>query len=378
MRKLIGALLAGALILGACADDPTDPSENPKQALLEALESRSGESFALTMSIDSDMETLTALAERSPDPPPPEVLQTVLDASIYFAGNGEEDPEKAQGEIAFLIGDDRLAEMVIVGYDLYARADVDAIVETFDLDTSGLDAQMAKLPAGMEFVDKAVQGEWIHLTGLQQLAAMSGNAGAGQMGQQQEQMLRLFEDAFRENSEVTEGDEEGPGTNLQAEVAIKPLMQRLIQVAQQQSGQVPAGQLAQATQMLEQLPDGDAVFDTWVEDGELTQLSVDFIENAPLFEEAAGRPLDLPTDGELALTFELGDFHGEVETPEGAVEVSFQQILAAMMSGAMQSGSSTDPTTPGQPPGDPCAEIAKLPAAQQAPFKDICPKLGKN
>lgn len=376
MRKILGVLLAGALVVGACSDGGDggpDPSENPKEALIEAFEDfGEGDGLSVKLSVASDEESLSA-AFAEGDDVPPEMAETVLDSSITIAGNNAETPEDAKAEIIFELAGEEAAEMSIDGYDLYLRADVPYILETFGQDPAVIDQQLSTLPEGMDFVEQAVDNEWIHLTGLEQLAqqaeASGGSSGIPNISEEQQKAVEQLSQTMEQNSEVVEGDEDGPGTHLEVTVDLQAFLEDFEEVAAG-LGQMPGGEGLDEMSGGSDVPEGDLIVDAWVEDGSLTQIEFDLIKNA----EALGEDGDMPEGvEELGLLLEFDEFDGDVEAPDDAVDVSFEEILGAMMGGFGAMGGETETSAPGA--ADPCEAIADLPANQQEAYKDICPDL---
>jgi hypothetical protein len=379
MRKVLGVLLAGALVLGACSDGGDggpDPADDPKGALIEAFNDLSeGDGVSLTLSLDTDEESLQALASEDGAELPDETAEAIVDSSLTFGANNATEPEDAQAEILFELGGEEAAAIVLDGYDLYAHANVRYMLETFGQDPAVVDQQLANLPPGFDFVNQAVDNEWIHLTGLEQLLQQSEQGGTGGMpnlSEQQQQMFDELSQALDENSEVSEGDEEGPGTHLEAKVDIKGMARAFEDIAGQ-LGQLPGG----ATQIptgTDDLPEGDFILDAWVEDGSLTQVRIDMLKNAEAIEPGEEIPEGVE---EFGILLAIEEFDGEVETPDDAVEVSFEEIIGAFMGGL--GGTTGTDTGPGGGAGsgteDICEAVAELPADQQEAYKDICPDL---
>ena len=377
MRKLFAMLLVGALVLGACSeggDGGPDPADDPKGALTEAFRDLTeGEGLSMTISLDSDEASLQALSEDADTPLPEETAAVILDSSLTFGANNAEDPADAKAEVLFELGGEEAAAMVVDGYDLYAHADVPYMLETFGQDPAVIDEALTQLPPGMEFVNQAVENEWIHLTGLEQLAAQaeeSGGGGIPNVTEQQKQALDKLSTALEENSEVTEGDEEGPGTHLEAKVDLQGMVQAFEELAGELGGGLPGAEMPTDTGAV---PEGDFILDAWVEDGSLTQVRIDLLKNAEAFGETESLPEGVE---EFGILLELEEFDGDVEIPDDAVEVSFEQIIGALMGGAFGStGTDTGSGGDASSTDEVCAAVAELPEAQQEAYKDICPDL---
>jgi hypothetical protein len=376
MRKLLSVIAAGALVLSACGgsgDGGPDPSDEPEAALIEALEDLGEEGFSMTLSLNSDTESLSALAADSGDAIPEDLSDTILDSSITFGSNAEQDPAEAQAEVTFELGGENAVEFLVDGYDVYGHADVAYIMETFGEDPAQLEQGLASIPPGFEWIEQAANGEWIHLTGLEEFQKQMEQSGqlSGDLTEQQKKAVDELVRALEENSEVTEGDEEGPGTHLEAKVNMQGIVQSFQSLVGDLTGVTGAADLPSSTDV----PTGDLLVDAWVDEGTLTQMEFDILKNAELFGEEDPIPEGVEEFGVL-LVFE--DFGGDVDPPDDAVEVSFQEIFSAMLGAVPAFGESVESGSGAGGGGtsvDPCEEVAKLPAEQQEPFKDICPDL---
>src|SRR5687768_559621 len=130
MRKLFVLLLVLATFLAACNDDGGgEPSEDAKQTLVSAFEALGqAESQSITLSIASDSESLSTLSEGQVTE---EQANILLNSSITVEGTQSDDPANQAARIAFNVEGSEGAEMVILGPDLYVRADVSGLAEVF-------------------------------------------------------------------------------------------------------------------------------------------------------------------------------------------------------------------------------------------------------
>ena len=377
MQKVLGTLLAVALVAGACGGDSgdggPDPSEEPKEALIEAFEDLGeGDGVSMRFSLASDEESLQAALAEEGDVPE-DLASTILDSSITFAGGAGDDPEEAKAEVIFELDGEEAAAIVVDGYDIYAHADIPYMMETFGEDPAALDDALSEVPPGFDFVDEAIDNQWIHLTGLEQLAqqaeASGQSAGVPNVSEQQKEIVDKLGQSLDQNATVSEGDEDGPGTHLEARLDMRAFAQDFQELSSQLA-QIPGGGgLDQMPSSGEDIPEGDFILDAWVDDGRLTQVELDFIKNA----ETLGEGEDLPEGvEELGLLIELEEFDGDVDVPDDAVEVSFEQIFTALLGSAGMAGTGSEGAAPGGTE-DICKEIEALPPEQQEPFKDICP-----
>lgn len=372
MRTLIAALSAAILLTGACSESPPDPADDPKGALREAFERLGDDPLTMSISLDADVEELERAMASSPEPAPPGIAATLVGSRFVISTNGETGDDSL-AEMTLEIEGESMAEIVVDGSDLYVRADVAGLMETFGADPSKLDAELANAPPGLDFLDEAVSGEWIHLTGAEQLAATTGQPQEP-TEEQKEQFQRFLDTLVNDRVTTRTGDEDGPGEHIEVSLPMRAVVEDLLEFAQQSAGgALPASQLPPVD--TSEIPEGDLVLDSWIEDGELTQLRFDLMKNADAFEAEEAPKVD-----EFAVTLGFEDWDEEVETPDDAVEVSVQEIFSALMTASMMEGQKVPATPapggmPGSDPSEVCKEIADLPQEQQQAFKQLCPDL---
>jgi hypothetical protein len=339
MRKILISAIASILLLGACGEDGPDPGEDPKGALTNALDSLGEyEGVRLTMSIDSDTTSLVALSEGDLTE---EQAQQIIDSSITFASKQAEDPADAQAEItANIAGNETAFEMKVVDQNLYVRADAAGIMETFGQDPSALEdfqSQAAGQP-GFEFVEPALNGEWIAFTGFQEAIEQFGGAAGTptEPTEAQQEAIAAFTDSLKDSISVEAGDLDGPGDHVVATVQVRDLFDRLSALTEQ-LGTVGAQPLPDVSEV----PDEELRIDTWIDGGRLTQIALDFKQ----FSEWEGAE-DIP-EGVENFRFVLGfeEFTDDVEAPEDVTEVDLSTIMQSIL-GAGGTGGITAPATP--------------------------------
>jgi hypothetical protein len=158
--------------------------------------------------------------------------------------------------------------------------------------------------------------------------------------------IKKFTDALGDAAKVTEGDKDGPGDNLVATINLRDAYESLSQIAADLA-QVPGAQLPPEADV----PDADISIDTWIEDGNLTQVEFDFTQLADL----EGGSLPEGVD-QLALRVTIDEFTDSVEAPADAVEVDFQSIFQGILGtfGETSGGVGTSTTVP----ADICDQLA--------------------
>lgn len=332
MRKIAISAIAAVLLLGACGDDGggPDPADDPKGALTNALEAiNEYDGITMEMSLDSDTGSLVALSEGSLTD---DQAEQILDSSLTVTSKSAEDPADAQAEVAVNVaGNEGAVEMKFIDATLYARADVAGIMETFGQDTSRLDAfeQQAGSQPGFEFVGPALDGEWIAMKGFEQAFQQFGGTQATEPTEAQKKAIESFTAALQDAADVESGDLDGPGEHIVASVRLQEVYDSFTELAGQ-LGAAGATPLPPASEV----PDESLRIDTWVEDGRLTQVLLDFKQFAQ-FEGA--EPIPEGAD-KLALVLGLEEFTGDVEAPDGATEVDLTQVMQGFLGTGVGTG----------------------------------------
>jgi hypothetical protein len=365
MKKLISLGASLLLLASACGGDEVGGS--PKESLTAAIENLSEmEGLELVFTLQSSPSSLATLAAEDESNLSEEDAQRILNSSITTRTKGK-TPEDGQAEILVNIDGEDAIEMKVLDQTFYVRADVRGLVETFGGDPSGLDQfERQATAAGVTFVKPAIDGEWIALEGLKDIAQQQGLPTG--RAPNQDALVRAFRTAVDEEAEVTQGDQDGPGTHLVVDLPVRRIYERLLPEFQKLLTGVPGAALPPASEV----PDKSVRLDTWVDDDQLRQVRLDLIQFAKFGDEPVPEGVD-----ELALQVTIDEFDGEVEAPEDAVTLTqqeIQQAFGAFMAGAMggtevESGESV----PLQPSD--CEALEQAPPAVQKQFAAQCPNL---
>jgi hypothetical protein len=377
MRKLLILAVAAVLLAGACGSD--DAAENPQGSIDDAVNALSDyEGYTITLTIGSTADSLVALSEGAMTA---EQAQQILDSSFSMSTTNTEDPKEAAGEMALdIAGKADSFELKFVGGTMYLRADVAGIMDTFGADPSQLDAFTAQAGSqpGFEFVEPAINGEWIAMTGFDQLLQQAGSS-QNQLTEGQQKAIDGFAQALKENTQTEAGDKDGPGTNLVVTANLRDLYQAVLDLQDTVGG--AAGEMPS----LEEVPDEDVSIDTWVDGDRLTQIQLDLTQFKDIPEAEFPEGVE-----EFAITVGLEEFTGGVQAPDGATEVDVNQIMQGIFGGLGGSiGGDTGGDTGGGAgevdPGELCDELEKQLEGQPdevvEQFVDLygqdCPNLGK-
>jgi hypothetical protein len=367
MKKLISIGASLLLLPSACGGDELGGS--PKDSLTAAIENLSElEGLEMVFTLQSSEGSIAALAASEGDSLPEEDAQRLLNSSITMRTKGK-TPEEAQAEFVVNIDGEDDVEMKVLDQTFYVRADVRGLIETFGGDPSGLDQfEQQASAAGVTFVKPAIAGEWIALEGLKEIARQQGLPTG--RAPDQDALVRAFRTAVDEEAEVTQGDQDGPGTHLVVNLPVRRIYERLLPEFQKLLVGVPGAALPPASEV----PDESVRLDTWVDGDQLRQIRLDLLQFAKFGDEPVPEGVD-----EVALQVTIDEFDDEVEAPEDAVtltEQDIQQAFGALMSGVV-TGSETEAQGGESAPLDQadCEALEQAPPAVQKQFAAQCPNL---
>jgi hypothetical protein len=323
------------------------------------------EGFTWAISIDSDAASLTALSEGSLTE---DVAQKILDSSVVFSQKLDEDPLKQHVDLSLNIaGNDDVFQMRFVNDTLFLRADVNTLIQTFGGNPSEVDAFVQQAETqGLSFARPAVEGEWLGVTGLMELAKQFGAPSPAKSADSE--AFRALGEAIEEDAKVEEAGSDDAGDHYEVSISARKAFERIMNVAREAGAGtgLPAGALPDASQV----PDKDLVFDVWVDDGRLTQVAFDFTK----LEDLAGEEMPEGVD-RFAILIAIDEFTGEVEAPSDFVNVDPQQIMQSMFGAMSGSASGSSTTTAPAPTEFPCEMLESEPEELQAMYYEECPQL---
>ena len=368
MKKAGVLLILSVSLMGACAGS-AEQSDDPKAALISAMENTGGaEGLTFTLSLESDPESLNEL-DRAGNPStegiPEEDAEKLLASSITLStqGSGEEGAFEAIVNVAGE-GD---VEVKTVDKVLYFRADVESLVETFGGDTSEIETGVQQAEAqGLDFVRPAAEGEWVSIAGLGDTLQQATGQTPPAVPEQQ-QVIQDLTESFKENATVTSEGQEDAGEHLVLSVPLRDTYENFVEDFSSLTQQLPLGQLPDASEV----PDEDIRLDVWVEDEQVTQILLDFVQVAEIAEDT-----DVPDGTEVGLLAQIEEFDDEIEAPEDATAIDPQQILGIFGGFMGSQGSATESAPAGDVgAGFNCDDLKGAPPEVLAQFAEECPEL---
>lgn len=340
-KRLAAVLAAGALVLGACSDGggggEEQAAENPEQAFSDALEALSEyEGITLVASIQADP---AALEE---DDTPPEVAEAIVNSSLTISAKGE-TAEDSQVQLVVNVDGEDSAELRFVDQSIYLRAAVADLVEQFGGDPSQVNAFAQQASAqGFDFAQALVDGEWVGVEGIDELAEQFGLPQPTTDPEQAAQIADQIGEILERNADVTSEGTDDVGAHLVVTVPLRETVQDLFEALQGLGG-VPPGTLP--AEDLGEIPDAEIPIDVWVSDGRLVQVELDVVEIAT----AAGDP---PPEGvdEFAFRFTIDEFTDDVAAPDDFTPIDVEQLLQSFFGAAL--GGADSGGTPAVPGGN--------------------------
>lgn len=354
-RSSLAAVATAGLLVTACGGSgggSLDVEQDPAKALSTAVQGiSSSDGIEAVLSLDADADDIAALAADGGDELPDGVAELITNSNLRFRGKGT--GTDAQFEMALVLDGDEAFEMRVIGEEIYVRADVEGLIERFDTTGTGLAemqqglAQMQGM--GMDFLQPAVEGEWLHLTGAQQVMEMMQGFAGGQMpdeaevekvGAEIEARLQTF---FSNEVDVEYVGSEDAGERVRATATGDELLDLGDEIfalmgplaAGFAGGQDPA----MAMDQLRAEVGADAAkftlpIDMWIDGDRLSRVGFDVIAFASLNEELMGADAEPPAGlDKLAIIVDLNEFGGGVDAPDGAVEVNLFELFGQFAGG---------------------------------------------
>jgi hypothetical protein len=335
-RWVLAILLLFALIATACGGDDAGVEDDPESALRDALEELADyDGFELLFQLSADEEARAqALRE---DDFTEEELERLLTASVLVRATTQGDEDEGAAEAILTVDDEPIAELrALPDLDLYLRIDLDAIAELSDDPEmrSEIDAlaQQAEAFGLRDAVEAAQRGDWIRVTGLEQLINLIGEGPAAQDTTDEEEAERLTEEiadaAVRfvdEDVSVTYVGSDDAGERVRATTdgaAVRRFLDEVGSIAASSDalGGTDPQDLAGDLDIDE---DQTIDLDAWISGGRLTQIAVDL---GALDEEGE-------TEGELLLVIGIDEFTGTIDAPEDAAKVDLFGLIGGFMGG---------------------------------------------
>lgn len=360
-RSAVAAVAATALLAGACGNDP-GAADDPRGALTAAFEATSEwEGVSVTVGFDFDEDAVAALADTSDEDR--QMAAALRRSTLTLSSHPGEDPEDVADDVTALAvevaGIDAFEVRSIRG-DVYLRADVRALVAEFapddaaraEIEDALAEATVAAQGFGIDFLDVALDGAWLQLQGLDQVASMLEGLAAGGGGPAvadldaaafAEELSAAFRTLVDEVA-VTFVEADAVGDHVQVTVTGEQLVDAFTPLVERFAELVDSPFLS-GSELVDEFRSGPGYeefagvtipVEVWMADGELAQVGLDMVQFAQ-------RNPDLLDDDEDAaelaqldrflVTAGLSRFDGDLEAPADALAVDLFDLVGRAMSG---------------------------------------------
>lgn len=322
-RGFVGfaAAAAAALVLTACGGSGGSDS-SPKGELTAGISGLSDSSvLTTTLRLDTTSTELQAFARASGSTLDAGAADAITSARIVL------ENKRQDGHSAFaltgLADDDALIELRVVNDTIYLHGDLKGILELVHKRKlyANLRAETAQMPS---FVQAAIDGKWVSLN-AGALAGLAGGGASSSSAAKGPKLLADLKDIVDRDVTVIRSGSDSRGDHLVLSGDLAKIAQDLkTSISTSMPGgavlsqRLPAGQVEHRTVKV----------DAWVDDGALTELSIDLVQFADKGDVPAGSSLP------LVLSFDRsGD---DITAPSGAVPVDLTQLGA--LAGALTGG----------------------------------------
>lgn len=332
------ALGAGLLLttsLTACnGAGGTDAEDDPTTALSEAVEALADyDGIELRLSIDGDRDAIVTASEGDLDPDAADLL---LNSSLLLRATGEDETDAQAEFVVDLDGREAVEIRVLPEQQFFVRVDLDAIGDVIDDPsfTAGVDEAVGAAEAfGLgELAAAARAGDWIELTGTEQLAEFAGGFGADttedepteeEVADVRERIVDSFQRFLEQDVTLEYVGEESAGDRITAtttEGDLAGLFEEISRIAGDLSGVDPD---AFGDTGADTTSDTPVQLDFWIDGGELRQVGYDL-------SQIEGD--DAAPEGTYVLAT-IAEFSGSVEAPSESVEIDLFAIIGNMFGG---------------------------------------------
>jgi hypothetical protein len=351
MRSKLAALGAGLLLAGgltACDDESNEVESDPTGSLSEAVRGlEEYEGVELTLAFDGDQEAIEASLDD------PDAARLLLDSQISIRARGESEDDTQVEMVVDLDGNDAVEVRVLPEQRLFFRVDVEGIGEVVDDPEFDQGVQEVREGAAQfgfgDLAEDVTAGNWIELTGLDQLEEMLGAQQEEEPSEEeiedlQQRIVGALERFLDEDVEVSYVGSEDNGERVRATTdgaSVNELLSEITEIAGEAGG-VDAGQLQGLDQ--EEVPaDEEVVLDAWIDDGVLAQVGFDLSR----IEETDG---DGAPEGTYIL-LGIAEFTGTIEAPDEATEFDLFGLIGGFMGGMGAEPGMEPGGDPGTEPG---------------------------
>lgn len=321
LRRLGVGVTVAVMALVACgkAVEKAAPGLTVRSAAQSTFDGERGRFTLSLVGDEADMATLFELTEADEDRKFLDVLRNSrLEVSI---DNGDDKESPDDDSFAFQVDlGGHPVEIRMVDKVLYARADVNGLVELFDADPAALSQWVADAGGtGFGFLGDAVAGRWLAVDFAPLEQMMGGFAGGDSPSDAEgfSEFLAVISDTFGSDVAVERLGEEDAGEHHRLTVPVRRVYERLVPAL---SALVPFP--GATPPPAAGIPDRSVALDLWISDDRIRRAELDL-----------GQFGDQVLPGRVALRVDIAGLDGAIEAPADAVPVDVMQLLGQLMAG---------------------------------------------
>ncbi|KOG91172.1 hypothetical protein [Streptomyces varsoviensis] len=335
----VAALTAGAVACG------TEQELSPGKQLSNAFDAMGKQrSLSVEMGFDASPDQLVALTKGGDEPMPPAMAKALSKLKVTFSAESKKAlADSEQGDVTGSLmkvsgAEGDLVEGRFVGDNVYYRVDVKAIAKTTGSPAPSKEELHAKLPQGLEFVDKVLDGQWVKVDTkeMKKVAEKQSEAKGGKKPsaeptlseKTQKKILDEIKGVVKNEVTIKDGGKRDGADHVVATAPFRTVLQSVFDKLRPFADEMSPGGAANMPKEkdFKDIPNTKVSVDFAIKKGKLSAASVDL---APLAEKAKVK-------GEVPLRMTFGDGDAKVAAPENATAVDPEKLIAGLMSMASE------------------------------------------
>lgn len=278
------------------------------------------------------LDATAAQLEALPNPPNARTAQLIVSANVTIevkTVNGAplssvKPPQTADADVQVTVAGNPLVEVRSVANTLYARADVPALLQIAGKSASALTPLESRIPPSLTWAHAALSGDWISLD-LSTLRSLLGG-GASPSTAQSTQLLNQLRAVLDRDVTFTNKGNTALGDHIVLSGSIRQIGTDIYNLFAAQLSKLPLGSSSLGSLNPSRLPNRTVSLDAYVQNGVLSELSLDLSQFAP-----QRVPQHIP------LVIDFSTTGSAISAPAGAVPVDLSG-LGSLFSGLGGSG----------------------------------------
>ncbi|MFE7118333.1 hypothetical protein ACFU99_23255 [Streptomyces sp. NPDC057654] len=346
----VAALTAGAVACG------TEQQLSPGKQLSNAFDAMGKQhSLSVEMGLDATPDQLIAMSKGSDEPMPPAMAKAMSKLKVTFSAQSKKAlADTEQGDVTgssmkISGGEGDLVEGRFIGDTVYYRVDLKAFAKMTGSPAPTKEDLDAKLPKGLGFADKILDGEWVKVdTKAMKKAAekqSKANGGSGVTGgkdgkdgkdgktpsgkptlseQSQKKILEELKGVVNHEVTIKDGGKHDGADHVVATAPFRTVLKSVFDKLRPFADEMSPGGAAKMPKEedFKEIPDAKVSVDFALKKGKLSAASMDL---APLAEKAKIK-------GEVPLRMTFDDSADNVTAPANATAIDPEEMIAGAMS----------------------------------------------